>query len=427
MSRELSVVFIGLGSRGNVYAHQFKKQSGNVRFVACADINPEKLGRFGDKYGIPAERRYDSADALLAQEKMADIAVIATPDRLHAREAIAAMEKGYHLLLEKPVSPVLSECLEVARTAERLDRRVIVCHVLRYTGFYGRLKEIISSGEIGDPVCVDAFESVLYWHQAHSFVRGNWRNSAESSPMILQKSCHDMDILLWLTGKHCKAVSSFGSLTHFKPENAPLGAPQRCSEACPAYYSCPYSIENCYIKRAREKGYFGWPTDVVTQEKTLEDLEEKLATGPYGRCVYHCDNDVVDHQVVNLLLEDNVTVAFTMTAFTAAGGRTIRFMGTKGEIIGDMEKKTLNVRLFGGESRIEDTSTAATDNLGHGGGDFGIVRDLLAAFSDEGASAPSLTAIGDSVESHIVALAAEESRLGGGKLVKIADFINERG
>ncbi len=423
MKKTLNVIFIGLGSRGNVYASQLKKQSEDVNFVACADIDPDKLTRFADKYGIPEECRYKSGEELLNCEKMADIAVIATPDRLHASEAIAAMKKGYNLLLEKPISPVLSECLQVAKTAEELNKSVIVCHVLRYTGFYGRLKEIISSGEIGDPVSVDAFEAVHYWHQAHSFVRGNWRNSTESSPMILQKSCHDMDILLWLTGKHCKAVSSFGSLTHFKAENAPEGAPERCSDKCPSYLSCPYSVENCYIKRAREQGFFGWPTDVVTQEKTLEDLEKRLAEGPYGRCVYHCDNDVVDHQVVNLLLDDNATVAFTMCAFTKAGGRTIRFMGTKGEIIGDMDKKTLAVHIFGGESRVEDTNAAATDNLGHGGGDYGIVRDLLGLYTDESGSSQSLTGIKNSVESHVVALAAEESRKTGGKLINIEDFI----
>jgi len=423
MKKTLSVVFIGLGSRGTVYANEMKNQGKNVRFVACADINPEKVAIFARKFGIPADHCYDSADALLACGQLADIAVIATPDRLHAAEAIAAMEKGYHLLLEKPVSPVLNECLKVAETAERMKKRVVVCHVLRYTGFYGRLKEIISSGEIGEPVCVNAFEAVHFWHQAHSFVRGNWRNCAESSPMILQKSCHDMDIILWLTGKHCKAVSSFGSLSYFKVENAPAGAPERCSIKCPEYLICPYSIENRYIKRAREEGNFNWPTSVVTDECTLEALERSLAEGPYGRCVYHCDNDVVDHQVVNLQLEDGVTVAFTMCAFTKAGGRTIRFMGTKGEIIGDMDKNTLSVHIFGGESRVEDTNNAATDNLGHGGGDYGLVRDLLSIFEDENGTRKSLTDIRDSIESHVVALAAEESRVNGGKVIDIEEFL----
>jgi len=185
----ITVAFIGLGSRGNTYASCIARRD-SMKIVACADIDGDKLARFGDKYGVPMDMRFDSADAILAQEKLADVCVIATPDRLHAAEALTAMDRGYHLLLEKPVSPVLSECVEVAKKANELNRHVVVCHVLRYTPFYGRLKQIISSGEIGDVVCVNAMESVQYWHQAHSFVRGNWRNKALSSPMILQKSCH---------------------------------------------------------------------------------------------------------------------------------------------------------------------------------------------------------------------------------------------
>ena len=427
MNRKLTAAFVGLGSRGNTYARAMARMPERVEIVAAADLKPDRVRRFSDTYHVPEQMRFSSAEELLRQPRLADILVIATMDRQHAPQAMAAMKKGYHLLLEKPISPVLSECMAVAREAAELKREVVVCHVLRYTPFYGRIREIIASGEIGEVVSIEAIEQVQYWHQAHSFVRGNWRNSEETSPMILQKSCHDTDILLWLTGKHCRRVSSFGSLRHFKPEYAPAGAPARCGEHCPAYASCPFSVENCYLRRAREDGYFGWPINVVTPEPTLESLKEHLKNGPYGRCVYHCDNDVVDHQVVNMLLDDEITVTFSMCAFTGKGGRHIHVMGTKGDIVGIMEDERLDVRLFAGQSRTESTRRTDADQFGHGGGDGALVQDLVDLFEEGKERRQSLTSIHDSVESHVVALAAEASRLRGGEVVVLDDFVKALG
>ena len=314
---------------------------------------------------------------------------------------------------------MLEDCLAVEKLAKELKREVIVCHVLRYTPFYSTLKKVLDSGAIGKVVNVQAVERVGYWHQAHSFVRGNWRNAALSSPMLLQKSCHDLDMFLWLTGKHCKTVSSMGSLTWFKAENAPEGAAERCMD-CQYEKTCPYSGYNAYIKRAEEEGYFEWPTDVVTQIPTVEALKEALKTGPYGRCVFHCDNDVVDHQVTNMLMEDGVTVTFSMCALTSKTGRFLHIMGTEGEITGEMDENLLTVTKFGQAPEVIDTSLAK-DVFGHGGGDAGLVNDLVGLFTEGNASA-SRTGVEVSVESHVVALAAEESRLAGGKAVDIAAF-----
>jgi len=423
MNDPITIAVAGLGSRGNAYSYALGHFEGRAKIVACADILPDRVERYGDRFNIPEEARFSSAEEMLTRERLADVAIIATPDRCHYIHAMAALSAGYHLLLEKPVSPVLSECFEIAKCASAASRRVIVCHVLRYTAFYRKIKEILDSGVIGDIVSIKADEKVMYWHQAHSFVRGNWANSEKSSPMILQKCCHDMDIFHWLVGKPCVAVSSFGSLTHFKPSEAPDGATERCTEECPAYHTCPFSVENCYIEPARQ-GNFSWPIDVVTQIPTMESLLENLKTGPYGRCVYHCDNDVVDHQVVNLLFEGGATLSFTMCAFTSGGswGRGTYVMGTKGEIIADSGKDKIEVNVFRGKNKVYRKVTRKGDGFGHGGGDYGIIRDLITLF-EGGEISSSVTDIDETLESHVMALAAEESRSLGGKLVATADFV----
>ena len=343
--KQITVAIAGLGSRGlDAYARYADEAPDEMKIVAVADILPDRVERAAKKYNVPADRCFASAEEMFEQEKLADAAFICTMDQDHYREAKAALLKGYDLLLEKPVSPSMDECRELAALAEKLGRKVIVGHVLRYTPFYRRLKAVLDEGTIGEVVSVQAIEKVCYWHQAHSFVRGNWRNSGMSSSMILQKCCHDMDILLWLTGKRCKTVSSFGSLTWFKPENAPEGAAERCLD-CPHKDDCLYSAPKFYLGRY-DAGERDWPLNVLCQEPTRAGLEEALRVGPYGRCVYHCDNNVVDHQVVNLLLEGGATISFTMCAFTAQGGREIHLMGTKGDIYGDLARRTIEITLW---------------------------------------------------------------------------------
>ena len=212
MNKKITVSIVGLGSRGkDTYAKCAKIFPENMEIVAIADIVPHKVEEVAKEYGVPAEMCFDSAEALLERERLSDVMFICTMDKQHYGHAIAALNKGYHLLLEKPISPDEKECKEIAALANEKNLQVAVCHVLRYTPFYQKLKEIIKSGRIGDTVSIDAIENVGYWHQAHSFVRGNWRNSNETSPMILQKCCHDMDILLWLTDKHCKSCLLYTS------------------------------------------------------------------------------------------------------------------------------------------------------------------------------------------------------------------------
>lgn len=417
MNRPITVAVAGCGSRGqDTYSKLLVPLKEKARVVAAADIDPDKLAGMRRLCGIDEGACYPSAERMLDEPKMADVMIIATPDRLHFEEAKRALEKGYDLLLEKPISPDGEECRVLSDLALTLGRKVVICHVLRYTPFYQKLRALIREGAVGDIVNVQAIEQVCYWHQAHSFVRGNWRNEGLSSCMILQKCCHDMDILLWLTGKTCRRLSSFGSLHLFKPEKAPAGSAERCLD-CKAE-SCPYNAVEFYLDEFRRTGD-DWPQNVVAFAPTEEKLLKALREGPYGRCVYHCDNDVVDHQVVNLEMTDGATVNFTMTAFTAHGGRGIRVGGTMGEILADTKSNIIKVMRYGQEDEIIDVKTLSDDFSGHGGGDAGMIREFVDLMRGDIEVSDTLSSIDRSVESHLVALAAEASRKANGKMIDL--------
>ena len=412
MDRLLTVAVAGCGSRGqDTYSRILMGMPDKVRIVASADIDPDKLRGMREMCGLTPEQCYSSAEAMLEQPRLADLMLICTPDQCHYTQAKAALKRDYHLLLEKPIAPRANECLELAELAEKRQRQVAVCHVLRYTPFYQKIKQLIEAGDVGEVVTVQGIEQVCYWHQAHSFVRGNWRNEQESACMILAKCCHDMDILLWLTGKKCRRVASFGSLKHFRADQAPEGAALRCVD-CPVT-GCPFNAVDFYLTRYREEGD-AWPQNVVAFQPTEEKLMDALRHGPYGRCVYRCDNDVVDHQVVIMEMEDGATMNYTMTAFTAHGGRRLRVMGTRGEIDADMKAMTIRVMRFGQEDEVIDVNKLAEDFSGHGGGDVRLVREFVELLRGECGMTATMTSIGRSVESHLVALAAEESRKKGG-------------
>ena len=424
MKAPVTFAIAGFGDRGSTYASMEKLFPGKMKVVAVADLDPAKVEKARNLYHIPEENCFSSAEEMLEQDRLADVMVVSTMDRQHVGHAIPALRKGYHILLEKPISPELSKCRELLEVASQCPGKIIVCHVLRYTVFYNTLKDLIQRGRIGDVVAICANENVGYWHQAHSFVRGNWRNSTQTSPMILQKSCHDMDILTWLLGKRCKAVSSFGSTQLFKPERAPEGAALRCLDGCKVKDTCPFDAEKIYITSPKTGLATGdsWISSVLSVEHTLESTYKALREGPYGRCVYHCDNDVVDHQQTNLLMEDGSTISFTMCAFTENCYRTFKAMGTKGEIEADMKSNLIHVRVFGQEEEIIDVGKLSSDLKGHGGGDSGIVEDFLNMLLTDSQPNQRTTTLEHSMESHFIALAAEESRLAGGKVIHLETF-----
>lgn len=424
MKAPITFAIAGFGDRGSTYASMQKLFPDKMKVVAVADLNPDKVKKAKELYDIPEENCFASAEEMLEHEKLADVMVVSTMDRQHVGHAIPALKKGYNIMLEKPISPELDKCREILEVAKDCPGKIIVCHVLRYTTFYNTLKDLISSGKIGDVVSICANENVAYWHQAHSFVRGNWRNSKETSPMILQKSCHDMDILTWLTGKKCKSVSSFGSTQLFKKECAPEGATPYCLGGCKAKENCVFDAEKIYLTNPKMGRLHGnsWITSILSVENTVESTRKALESGPYGRCVYMCDNDVVDHQQTLLLMEDGSTISFTMCAFTESCYRYFKAMGTKGEIEADMLSNVIHVREFGKEMETIDIGALASDLKGHGGGDSGIVADFLDMLINETEATERTTTLEHSMESHFIALAAEESRLNGGKVIDLDRF-----
>jgi len=412
----MNMVIIGAGSRGMIYGSWAKEHGHTIR--AVAELRPDRLEHAAKVLDVPQEMCFRDGNNLLSREKLADVAIIATMDRDHYGHVMLALDRGYDILLEKPISPDAQECLEIEEKANRLGRKIIVCHVLRYTAFFSTLKQIVDSGEIGKVVAIKHSENIGNYHMAHSFVRGNWRNTSLSSPIIMQKSCHDLDILLWLTDAHCTKVASFGSLTYFKESNAPAGSAGRCCD-CPVRGSCRFDAWKCYAPILGD-----WPADVVCLEQTEDALREALKTGPYGRCVYRCDNDVCDHMSSIMEFDNGVTATFSLTAQTDRIHRNIHIMCENGEILADDGLKSITVTHFRcnhTEAPISRTIPIGRSASGHGGGDSGIMEDLVRVLSSGGND--SRSSISRSVESHLMACAIEQSRLTG-QVVDIAEFRN---
>ncbi|MEC0230281.1 Gfo/Idh/MocA family protein [Paenibacillus alba] len=418
--RKITVALIGAGQRGVNYAGYALEHPDQLQVVAVAEPNMSRRHNFQALHGLSDELCFESWEDLLGKPNLADAVLICTQDNMHYEPTMKALEAGYHVLLEKPMSSDPWECIQMGKRSEQAERVFSICHVLRYTNFFTTIKRLISEGAIGQLMSIQHNENVAYWHQAHSFVRGNWRKASESSPMILAKSCHDLDIILWLAGADCTHVSSFGSLSHFKKENAPEGAPQRCLDGCPVSDQCLYYAPNVYLT---DDIY--WPTSAISDDLSLEARTKALQEGPYGRCVYHCDNDVVDHQVVNLAFANEVTAAFTMSAFTNDCSRTLKLMGTKGEIRGAMEKNEIEVIDFATGTAMQISLEIPGGHIGHGGGDFGLIRDFIKLVQQD-SKGDGLTSAAQSVQSHLMAFAAERSRLDR-KVVALKEFweVNE--
>ena len=416
---KVTFAVLGMGNRGSVYAGMQLQYPDEMQVTAMADTRPERLIAANKYLNLPEDRIFNSAEELFAQPKLAQIMVISTQDAQHKEHAIRAMELGYDLLLEKPISNKLEDTVEIANAAKRLGRTVIVCHVLRYTPFYRYVKKLLQQGVVGKIQSIEAAEWVGYYHFGHSFTRGNWHKTADSSPMILAKCCHDMDIIYWLAEAGCEKVTSFGSLAHYRKENMPEGATERCIDC---KLDCPWHAQRFYLPRVPK-----WPTNVIHPEPTVENITEMLNTTNYGRCIYQMDNDVVDHQVVNMQLEGGITVTFQMNGFANADTRTLHIVGTEGELYGNFRTKEFWWQRFGEERVDVPAEVLGTETKGHGGGDSGMIRDVLHYYLGNEFDSSAITFIDRSVESHYMAFAAEKSRLEGGQLVNLADFKKEIG
>ncbi len=416
MSNKIAVALIGAGSRGYGGYGKIIKEMSNLKIIAVAEPDDVRRRKISAEHDIPENMQFNSWEELLSKNKLADGVIITTGDRMHVQPAIAATSKGYFVLLEKPIAPTPEELTTFLKTIGKSKDKIMIGYVLRYTDFFSKLKELIDSGAIGELIGIDHVENVGFYHFAHSFVRGRSRRVDISSPSILAKSCHDLDILHWLVGTKCQEISSFGELTYFKSKNKPEGAADRCLD-CPSEIEskCPYSAKKIYMV-----DYTGWPVSDISEDLSYDGRIKALKEGPFGKCVYSCDNDVVDHQITNMVFENGVKASFIMTAFTDKITRTIRIFGSLGEIIGDFDKGEIELIKFAKLDRQRyELNTYISQDQGHGGGDAKLVQDFVNMIKGERNTERS--DVQSSVHSHFMAFAAEESRKNG-KIINVSEY-----
>lgn len=412
---EKTAIIVGAGPRSTAYYDHMTKHG--IKIIGVADLLESNRKKLQEKYNIPDEMVFsDYLDLFAVEKPLADMVLIATNDREHLEPYKLAVERGYNILLEKPVASFPEDVAEIDMIAENYDKSLMICYVLRYTAFFKKIKEIIDSGKIGKIMSIQHNENMAYWFAVQNFVRGKWNNVDTTSPLLLAKCCHDMDILVFLTGKKCLNLSSFGNLGYFKPENAPEGSGTRCIVDCKIADECPYNVMKFNINPPKNIAKFR-AEDYV---EDVESLTEDMTTSQWGRCVYRCDNNVCDHQVIAMEFEDNITAVFTVSAFTFEHNRTIKVMGTLGEVSGDMELGEVRLSIFG----EDEPSIIHVDNniLQHGGGDEGLIKAMADALN--GNTKDNVSDARDCLHSHMMVFAAEESRLNGGKVVNVEEFTN---
>ncbi len=452
MTPPVKAILIGAGERGaEIYGKYALAHPDSIQITAVAEPDTRRREIFARKHKIPADQQFMSWEPLLEHPKLGQAALICTGDQQHVQPAIEALRCGYDVLLEKPMATSIHECGLLVRTAEFYQRHLMIAHVLRYTQHFQKMRQIVLSGQLGQVINVDHRENVSWWHMSHSYVRGNWRRRDESAPMILAKCSHDFDILTWVLNRNCTSLSSTGGLLHYRQENAPVGAARRCLDGCQVFDSCPYYAPFIYLDlaplwrtvadtssgfvrfaaRAQEHApwlikalrpfvpalrsispYRGWPLTVLTPDPTRENVLQALKEGPYGGCVYYCDNDVVDHQVVNMEFAGGISVTLTMHGHSHIEHRTTRIEGSRATLTADFGSGgswiEVNEHLSDSCQRYE---TGSIDS-GHGGGDSALMDAFIYSLTG-GEEDQNLTTAKQSIESHLLAFAAEEARLQG--------------
>jgi len=469
MRPPITAVLIGAGNRGTLYGYYARKNPQSLQFTAVAEPINTRLEKFSGRHGIPSKNRFRDWRDLLSKGKLADAAFICTQDSMHTGAVLQALEKGYHILLEKPMANRAEECIKIARKAELVKQKLAVCHVLRYTDFFKMVYDTIRSGRLGRIMNVNHIENIAWYHFSHSYVRGEWARREESSPVILAKCCHDLDLLYWLVGSPPARISSFGRLSHFKNENAPKGAPLYCVEGCPESKTCLYYAPRIYIENVpiiqiaeksenmlfrvvayfmkKHRAFLGflakfikpfalirywrfWPVSYLytgqREDYSDEGKWNVLKTSPYGRCVYRTDNDVVDHQVVSIEFENGVTADLAMHGFSEREGRTLRIDGTRATLIGSFNTSGEKIMLYdhySGEGEVIHKKKLSIRGIPHGGGDFKLIDSFLRTLRTQNSP---LTNAREILESHLMAFAADESRLSG-KVVDMEAFRKKLG
>ena len=400
-SGPVSIVAIGAGNRTSKYLEYVKQHPDRVRLVGVVELNDIRRQSVAERFGLEPSQCYADYHDFFRNPVQTDAVMVCTPENMHFEPTMLAIEAGYHVLLEKPIAQTLEECQAIGEAARKKGVLVSVCHVLRYHPYFMKVKELVDSGELGHIISINHRTSVGVDRAAHGFVRGIWRSERLSNPMLMSKCCHDIDFLLWLTKTPCRKLTSFGSLRWFKAKNAPEGSAERCID-CGVESHCPFSAVDLYQVRRDWIANFDVP-----EGKTIDDvIEDQLREGLYGRCVYHCDNDVVDHQIVSMEMESEVTINFSMDIFTLKDCRETHISLTEGEIDGDENR--LRIRRFrGAEETVYDFSGLAHQPF-HAGADLAIIADFIDAIRT--GRRDLVTSIDRSVESHRICFEAERSR-----------------
>ena len=404
---------VGLGGRASAYLSALQELYPNEhQVVAVADPDPVKQARARNDYGLQDNQIFDTDLDLMEQPRLSDVAIVATQDKLHLRDIRGLLAKGYDLILEKPVATTLEELQEIAAVSKSFpDQMVAVCHVLRHTVFFGEIRRILESGRFGPVVSIQHNENIGYYHFAHSYVRGPWNNSETSGPLTLTKSCHDMDILLYLLGNtHCQQISSYGALSIFNREHYdPATMAPMCVD-CSQNESCAFSAPKLYSS--------GKIKSVVFDLSSVDKVRENLGTSPYGRCVYHCDNNVVDHQSTAIKFDNGVTATFNLSAFSAKVNRSLKIMCQFGEIRAIEKPYLIETTDF----RTDETTVTELDirDRGHGGGDKAFVKDFMESYLH---GVPFNSTLEHAIESHAMALLAEESRKDNGNAKSVSQWM----
>lgn len=419
--KTVTAAIIGAGDRGrHVYGKYALEHPEELKITAVAEPDPLRRREFQEIHQIPEEHCFASYEELFARPRLADAAFICTQDGMHYEPALLAKQAGYHILLEKPISNSPEECVKIWKDCidDGGDQLFAVAHVLRYTPFFLQVKQLLDEGAVGKIANIDYTENIGFYHFAHSYVRGHWANSDTSSPLILAKSCHDLDILRWLVGDTVKTLSASGSLLEFKAENAPEGAPDYCIKGCPVGNSCPYNAVRLY-------GHFppnGFLRKIVEMEDETHELSHALRHTDYGRCVYHCGNNVPDHMTVRMRFANEVDVQLTVTAFSSRITRSLKIQGTRGELWGDLDRNVIHTLDFASMRRTD--ISLDVDREGHFGGDKGLTHSFVSRIAQGQSALP--TSLRQSLESHLMAFAAEESRQED-KVVDFGSFIRSYG
>lgn len=420
MDKKLTVAILGCGVRGECYADAMLIFPDWYKIVALCDPDSNQIKKTHDALGLADTLDFTDVE-LFFEEKRADLLVIATPDRDHIPQAVRAMNLGYHLLLEKPISDSREQLQLLLDTQKRTERKVSVCHVLRYGKGYLKCAEILQSGVLGKLYAIDHSERVAYWHWAQAYVRGYCADIKLSHPSILAKCCHDLDLIQSYVGAKCKSVTSVGNLCYFKPENAPEGSADRCVD-CAYVDTCAYSAKRIYVDSWIDAGKpeFQWPWNKVYPAfpLTKDGLEEGIKTSMYGACAYKCHVDMVDHQMVQMTFENGVHASLKMVFGATPPGRRMTFFCTLGELQFDERTDTIEIMPFGKEKKVINLKDIVIGGgqMGHGGGDLELIRSL---YNELVGNALERTSLAESIESHLMGIAAEESRKEGGALKQV--------